>query len=616
MADEKNKKNEESEKSEEKTQSMKKVITGIHDVAKLRDAQQLRGKVKVVTSADILNIIGEIVESHAGQTPKELLTDLAQSELELVKLRHSIENLRKELEGAKEESLGKDAVVEEHAKKLNKALEAAEQRESEVSQLSEMVRASDEEHTAQIEKLQAFLEETKKNPLLQVDPAEVKALREEVSSLQTELRMSEDIEEMQRTEIANLEKQLENTRARYESQIKKLSSKIDQLEKELRRSREVERKLRVGLAEAAQPAVQKAKLAGLFGNVAVRLGYCTSAQVEEALKIQKDVAEMGLAPPRIGDVLVDKGHLSREQAGRVFRAQTAGRPRVEGYELISKLGEGLLGDTYRARQLSLDREVAIKIIRPEFASDGEYTAQFMGQAKHAGKLHHKNIARVIDAGESGGTLYCICEFVRGQNLRDVLRKKKKIGERQVLHVGLQVAAALVEAHQNGLVHGDIKPSNIIVNTEGVTKLCDFGLVKLINLHSEFALPFELFEGTYYAPPEVVRGGKPDERSDIYALGATLFSLATGHYPFGKARTPREALLSHLDTKLPDPRDKNPELSAGLSQVVMRMLEPEPGDRYQKPAEVVSAITEVVKRGKKTDSLRRPVPRRHVRRRRN
>jgi serine/threonine-protein kinase len=294
--------------------------------------------------------------------------------------------------------------------------------------------------------------------------------------------------------------------------------------------------------------------------------------------------------------------------------QGTSRPRIEGYEFVSKLGEGLLGATYKAKQLSLDRDVAIKVIRRELTANKDYTARFLEQAKQVGRLHHKNVAHVIDAGEINGIYYCISEYVRGQNLREILKKKKKLTERQALHIGLEAASALAEAQKYGLVHGDIKPSNIIVNIEGIVKVCDLGLASQINLETEFALPYGLYQSAYYISPEVVRAGKPDIRSDIYSLGATLFRLATGSYPFGKAATPREAMLAHLNSPLPDPREKNPEISQEVAQIIMCMLEPQPEDRYQTPKEMVSAFVNLAKKRKPASSSRQTPRRRHTRKR--
>lgn len=601
--------------ADEKSRRIKKAVEEIHDTAQVKDATQLRGRVRIVTSATILKLINDIVDTHTGESDKQLLSKVTEAEFELLKLRKNQEILRGDLERLHEETLAKDATIRDLTEQLAQTLAMAERRESEVRRLSEMIQARDKEHAAQLKQLEDSIEKLKARRADEADTEELQQLREELSAVQSELRMSEDIEEMQRSEISNLEQQLENTRAEYEEQVERLSKRTDQLEKELHLSRELERKLRNGLTGLAEPKEKADTPSGDFGRTAVRLGYCTDEEVQEARMIQKNVRQMGLAVPKLGDVLLDKGFVTEGQLTEILRSQSQGRPRIEGYEFVSKLGEGLLGATYKARQLSLDREVAVKVIRREFTADKGYTARFLDRAKQAGRLHHKNIAHVIDAGESNEIHYCITEYVRGQNLREILRKKKRLDERQVLHMGLEVAYALSEAYRNDLVHGDIKPSNIIVNIEGVVKVCDFGLTRRVSLDSEFTLSHELFETVYYTAPEVVRGGKPDIRSDIYSLGATLFHITTGGHPFGQAATPREALLAHLNDSLPDPCEKNPELSQELGQIIKRMLEPQPEDRYQEPKEVAAAIVEMIKQRRAGSPSKHAPRRRHTRRRR-
>jgi len=319
-------------------------------------------------------------------------------------------------------------------------------------------------------------------------------------------------------------------------------------------------------------------------------------------------------PPKLPEILLEKGYITPEQSASILQVQGGTKFSIEGYDIVSRLGEGLLGTTYKAKQLSLDREVAIKVIRREFSAVRHYVEQILSGTRQAGKLHHKNIARVIDAGRVGQTYYCITEFVRGQNLRDVLRKKGKLAERQVLHIGLEVASALAEARQHGLMHGDVKPSNIIVTTEGVVKLCDFGLIKHLNVNTNFNLAFGLYEAAYYTSPETARGESPDIRSDIYSLGATLYHLVSGSYPFGVAGSPEKALRAHTGGEVPDIGEGDAQVSQEAAEVIMKMLRPKPQDRYQEPREVVSALTEVIRHIRKQGSTRRPPVHRRTRRR--
>jgi len=599
--------------SEEKNRRLEKARKKMHQTARIKDAAQLKGRVKVVTSAAILKLITDIVESHSEESNKELLTKITEAEFELLKLKKNSETLHADLKRVHEESFAKDTTISELTDKLAEILDIAERREKEVRALSEMLKTSKNDHSVKVTRLESKIEKLKSTSGESADTEEIDQLKEELSTLQSELRMSEDIEEMQRSEIAQLEEQLEKTRSENESHIETLGRKINKLERDLTTSRDLEKKLHRQISGMTKSKTRPVERLEDFGSITMRLGYCTPEQLEEATKIKKSISEMGLKPLKLGEILVDKGYLTDSQHTEIMRLQGSASPKLEGYEFISKLGEGLLGLTYKARQVSLDREVAVKIIRKEFSANKKYVAGFLEQAKQAGRLHHKNIAHVIDAGEADGTYFCILEHVRGQNLRDVLRKKRKLTERQVLHAGLEAAHALAEATKIGMVHGDIKPSNIIINAEGVVKVCDFGLGMRINLETEFALPYALFEAAYFTSPEIVRGGKPDIRSDIYSLGATLFRLSTGCYPFGQSPTPKEALLAHLDSNPSDIHKKNPEVSPEFGHMVARMLEQAPEDRYQSAEEVIAAIINLIKRHKSGTSKRSAPKRRQTRR---
>ncbi len=599
----------------EKTERLKRAMTDIHDTAKVKDATQLRGKVKIVTSSTILKLINEIVDAHTGESHKEMLSKLTETEFDLLKTRKSLEIIREDLQRAREEGARKGAEVEQLTTKLAKALDAAGHKEKEARRLSEMVKALEAEHASQMEKMRSSMEDIKSKTQIVSDPAKIEELRKEISALQNELRMSEEIEDMQRSELANVEAELERERTEHENQITGLIRKMDDMERALRRSRDIEKKLRAKLSQIASQSTEKLeKPEDHFTRRVIQLGYCDESQVREAQEIRESIAKMGLAPPKLQEVLIEKGYLTPEQSASVMQIQGGTKFGIEGYDIISKLGEGLLGTTYKAKQLSLDREVTIKVIRREFCTDKHYVEQILGGTRQAGKLHHKNIARVIDAGRIDQTYYCITEFVRGQNLRDVLRKKGVLAERQVLHIGLEVAAALAEARQHGLMHGDVKPSNIIVTTEGVVKLCDFGLIKPVNLKTSFNLPKNLYEAAYYTSPETARGDGSDIRSDIYSLGATLYHLISGGYPFGVAGSPEKALKAHISREVPDIKEKDVEISSEAAGVIMRMLRPRARDRYQEPGEIVAALTEVIKQVRKRGSTRRPAVHRRTRRR--
>jgi len=555
------------------------------------------GKPGTGASGTIAKIIRDIVEAHAGKSQVELRTRLTEAEFEMVKIKRAVDVLREDRMTEREGSRAKDTTIRELTEQLAKVTATAEQREAEALRLSELIQARDTGHAAVPQQIETHTDVRKETGRHEIDRERLEALQEDITLLQSELRMSEEIEEMRRAQTALLEERLETAHRKYKAQVDNLSRKIDELERELQEGRQIENKLRLKLTKFAKLVEPDGKSPNLFGKVAVRLHHCQPEDIEDALQAQEKITNMGLAPPKIGEILVDKGHITPEAAKEVLRVQSSRRPRLEGYRFIRKLGEGLLGPTYQAKQLSLDRDVAVKILQPELAWDEEYIASFLNQAKLVGKLHHKNIARVIDAGETNGVYYYITEYVRGKNLRQVLRKKRNMTERQVFHVGLEVSFALAEAHTYGIVHGDVRPSNIIISIEGTTKLCDFGISKCVDLNTEFSMPVKFYDRVYYTPPEVIRGAQADIRSDIYSLGATLFILATGTFPFGKGRTPKDSLLAHLTNKTPDVRERNPQVRPEVAELIMRMLEPE-------PMAIISSITKMLKKDKLSSKTRR------------
>ena len=574
--------------------------------------EQVGSKPKTGASPTIVNIIREIVKTHAGESQASLLSKLTESEFELVKLMRAMEVLREDLKSERDGSRAKDTTIGELTERLARMTDKAQRQEAEILRLSELIESAGRRGTAQaVSSGQA--ERGGVNGLGIDTPAQLgargaesagnadanleklKSLQEEITLLQRQLQTSEDAYAIQREQMKLLEEKLARDRDMYEAQIKNLKKIISEFEHRIQNSREIEKKLRTRLLESVGSGEPDGKSPNLFGKMAVRLKHCEQRHVEEALEVQKEITDMGLQPPRIGDILVDRGHITPEQVEEISREQSRSRPRLEGYGFVRKLGEGLLGSTYQAKQLSLDRDVVVRILRHEFTGDADYISSFLDRSRRAGKLHHKNVARVIDAGERDGIYYYITEFIRGKNLRQVLRKKRFLTERQVLHIGLEIAEALQEAHSYDLVHGDIRPTNIIVSVEGVAKLCNYGLSMRIDLSTDFKLPGEFYDCVYYASPEQINGLDVDIRSDIYSLGATLFVLATGTFPFGKGPSPKDSMLAHLTEFIPDLTKRNPKVSLEAAAIVMKMLEPAPENRYQSPLEVISAVKGLLKR---------------------
>jgi ribosomal protein S20 len=245
---------------------------------------------------------------------------------------------------------------------------------------------------------------------------------------------------------------------------------------------------------------------------------------------------------------------------------------------------------YRALQLSTHREVALKILRPEFTDHMTSITRFVREARAAAKLSHPNVVRAIDVGRALGRFYFAMELVEGRSAAELLREQGTLPEREALRIARGVAAALEHAHEAGLVHRDIKPANILIARDGTPKLADLGLVRPSSgLNVADPSPGVVVGTPLYMSPEQVRGDAAvDGRSDIYALGATLFHLVTGRPPF-VASTPSETMAMHVQTAPPNARRFAPEVSLGTAALIQRAMAKWPENRYANAGELLAEL---------------------------
>lgn len=270
------------------------------------------------------------------------------------------------------------------------------------------------------------------------------------------------------------------------------------------------------------------------------------------------------------------------------------RRQIGNYEVVEKLGEGGMGTVYKARQLTMDRIVAFKVLASWLARDKGYVARFIREAKLAAKLDHPNIVRGIDAGSVGKIYYFAMEYVEGEALSKTLKREKRLDEIRALSIATQIARGLEHAWENGLVHRDVKPENIMLMRDGGVKLTDLGLAKAIDSDMSSMTQTGVSVGTpYYMSPEQVRADKDvDIRSDVYALGATLYHLVTGRPPF-TGKTPIITANKHLTDSPVYAHERNPEVSLRTSSIIEKMMEKAPGDRYESPAQVIEDLKLVI-----------------------
>ena len=281
--------------------------------------------------------------------------------------------------------------------------------------------------------------------------------------------------------------------------------------------------------------------------------------------------------------------ITKNQARRVFRDLASLREqKIPGYILQEKLGKGAGGTVYRAKQLSMNREVAIKLLHGRLARNPEYLQRFVKEAHVAARCSHNNIVQAIDVGSAGGAHYFVMELIKGQTISDLLQGPKKIfGETEATEIILQIARALEHAARRGLVHRDIKPSNIMLTSENVAKLADLGLAREATDQEAIERERGLTIGTpYYIAPEQIKGKDDvDTRADIYSLGATFYHMVTGQPPFQGANV-HEVMEKHLKEPLVPPDHLNPKLSSGLGEVIEIMMAKNPKARYQKPEDLI------------------------------
>jgi serine/threonine-protein kinase len=252
--------------------------------------------------------------------------------------------------------------------------------------------------------------------------------------------------------------------------------------------------------------------------------------------------------------------------------------RFGDYEILAELGAGGMGKVYRARDLTLERLVALKTLAPQFGSDDGFVQRFLKEARAAARLNHPNIVQIYDFGQVDETYYLAMEYVDGHSL-GVYLKRGHFGERDALLVIRHAARALAVAHAEGLVHRDIKPDNLMLTSKGEVKLVDLGIAKRVD-EDQFLTQTGQAVGTpHYISPEQIRGVRDiDARADIYSLGATLYHLVTGHTPF-RGSSGALVMSMHLAQPLPDPRSYVPGLSDGICRVIRKMMAKDREERY-------------------------------------
>ena len=319
----------------------------------------------------------------------------------------------------------------------------------------------------------------------------------------------------------------------------------------------------------------------------------TREEVQEAADRVKQLEGVGRNRP-VGEMLVDLGFLTRTQLNRIQgdNEDSGGRPaqQIPGYQLQKKVGAGAMAVVYKAKQISLDRIVAVKVLPKRLSKNEEFVERFYKEGKAAAGLNHNNIVQAIDVGESGGYHYFVMEFVEGNTVYDELSGDKIYAESEAIAIIRQVAEALKHAHDRGIIHRDVKPKNIMMTPDRVAKLADMGLARATSdVEGALAEAGRAYGTPYYISPEQIRGEvNIDQRADIYSLGATSYHMLTGRVPF-EGPTPSAVMHKHLKEPLTPPDHLNTQVTAGLAACIEKMLAKSRGERYPSCKELIEDL---------------------------
>lgn len=257
----------------------------------------------------------------------------------------------------------------------------------------------------------------------------------------------------------------------------------------------------------------------------------------------------------------------------------------ERYEIIEQVGSGGMADVYKARCHTLNRLVAVKMLKEEFSRDENFVNRFKMEAQAAAGLSHPNIVNVYDVVDEGDSHYIIMELIEGITLKSYIDKKGHLEGKEAIGIAIQMAQGMSAAHQQKIIHQDIKPQNIIISMDGKVKVADFGIARAVSSKSK---EDHAIGSVHYVSPEQARGDFVDARSDIYSLGITMFEMVTGRLPFDGESTVAVA-IAHLEHPMTPPKACNPDIPESLEQIILKCTEKRPEDRYDTAEAVIADL---------------------------
>lgn len=248
------------------------------------------------------------------------------------------------------------------------------------------------------------------------------------------------------------------------------------------------------------------------------------------------------------------------------------------YEILALVGQGGMADVYKAKDIILNRIVAIKVLRPKLSEDPMTLVRFQREASAASRLSHPNVVDIYDVGEFNGMHYIVMEYIRGRTLKQLVALRGALSVEEAIHIMSQLTSAVAHAHANKIIHRDIKPQNVLVKDDGTIKITDFGIA-VANDAVQLTLNNAVMGSAHYLAPETAQGKDPDPRIDIYSLGIVFYELLTGSVPFS-GKTPTEIAIKHLRENMPYVRDFNPSIPQFVENIILKATAKNREDRYQ------------------------------------
>ncbi len=258
---------------------------------------------------------------------------------------------------------------------------------------------------------------------------------------------------------------------------------------------------------------------------------------------------------------------------------------ADRYEIVGKIGTGGMADVYKAMDLTLGRNVAVKVLKPEFSEDLNFVTKFRTEAQSAAGLEHPNIVNIYDVGSERGMHYIVMEYVEGITLKTYIEKKGQLSFKEAISIAIQVGRGIEAAHNKGIVHRDIKPQNIIISTEGKVKVTDFGIARVANSNT---ISSDVMGSVHYSSPEQARNGFVDGKSDIYSLGIVMYEMVTGRVPFDGDTTVAVA-IQHLQEEMVTPSAYAPNLPISMEKIILKCTQKNPDRRYASMTALLSDL---------------------------